>query len=356
MSGRRNGLYSFNREAISVCAPARSGVYTLYNLNDPVFVGESDNIRKALLHHETDIDLRLSRHRPTGFVFETCSPRKRKQRVDDLIERLHPALQSDPRSPAPTLQTSEPTVREFPLDGPFDSEPVGGEQFAAHERENLLSAPRRIKGGQAPSIRLAIVLLASVAVSFYLGAITGAMIQRHPAHVSEPTFGWVEALWPFHRVPNDLKSKDLNANHAGGGLAVHIPWPSSQVNIPPPAGNSALSPSASASRDPGENTGTHPIFFAPATPPPAPDLGTAAETTKKWSVQISSAPLKAIADALAQDLITAGYDTYVVQGKVNGQTYFRVRVGHLDDQEQAELLRQSLIEQEGYPDAYLIRY
>ena len=356
MPGRRNGLYSFNREAISVCAPARAGVYTLYHLTEPVFVGESDNIRKALLHHETDIDLRLSRHRPTGFVYETCATRKRKQKVDNLIERLHPALQSDLTSPEPARQASEPTVNEFPLDGPVDSDPAGGAQFAAHEPENPPPTRRRVKEGRVQSMRLGIVFCASVVVSFSLGAITGAMLQRHAPQIIEPTFAWVRVLWPAHRVPIELAEKDLAANHAGGELAIRIPWPASQRETPPPAENSALSPAASAPRNPAEGIDAKTTAIAPATPPPAADPGAGAETTKKWSVQIASEPVKEMADALAQRVLMAGYDAYVVQGKVNGQTYFRVRVGRLEDHDEAELLRQYLIDQEGYPDAFLIRY
>ena len=78
-----------------------------------------------------------------------------------------------------------------------------------------------------------------------------------------------------------------------------------------------------------------------------------ANLSKEWSVQISAAPAKDIADSLIQRLQAKGYDGYMVQAEVKGQTYFRVRVGHFDTREQAESVRQSLVRQEGYLDAYL---
>ena len=77
------------------------------------------------------------------------------------------------------------------------------------------------------------------------------------------------------------------------------------------------------------------------------------DSSKKWSVQISAAPAEDIADTLVQRLKASGYDGYVVRAEVKGQTYYRVRVGHFDAREEAELVRQSLTRQEGYRGAYL---
>jgi cell division septation protein DedD len=73
---------------------------------------------------------------------------------------------------------------------------------------------------------------------------------------------------------------------------------------------------------------------------------------KKWSVQVSATPAKDIADTLVQRLKAKGYDGYVVQAEVKGQTYYRVRVGYFDSRERAESVHQSLTRQEGYRDAY----
>jgi DedD protein len=83
------------------------------------------------------------------------------------------------------------------------------------------------------------------------------------------------------------------------------------------------------------------------------DSSGSANLSKNWSVQISATPAKNIADTLIQQLKAKGYDGYMVQAEVKGQTYYRVRVGHFNAREEAESVRQSLARQEGYRDAYL---
>lgn len=80
---------------------------------------------------------------------------------------------------------------------------------------------------------------------------------------------------------------------------------------------------------------------------------TLSPAARQWSVQISAAPAKNIAESLAQQLKTNGYDGYVLQAEVKGQTYFRVRVGRFASQEEAESLRQLLADEEDYRSAYL---
>jgi hypothetical protein len=80
---------------------------------------------------------------------------------------------------------------------------------------------------------------------------------------------------------------------------------------------------------------------------------TLSPAARQWSVQVSAAPAKNIAESLVQQLKTNGYDGYFLQADVNGQTYFRVRVGHFASQEEAESLRQLLAGEEDYRTAYL---
>jgi cell division septation protein DedD len=56
---------------------------------------------------------------------------------------------------------------------------------------------------------------------------------------------------------------------------------------------------------------------------------------------------------LMERLKIDGYHGYVVPAKVNGKTYFRVRIGPFDGRDEAESVRQSLARQDGYRDAYL---
>ena len=86
---------------------------------------------------------------------------------------------------------------------------------------------------------------------------------------------------------------------------------------------------------------------------PAIGAARSSEFRKEWSVQISAAPAKEIADRLVRQLKTKGYDGYSVQTKIKGHDYYRVRVGHFNTREQAESVRQSLARLEGFRDAYL---
>ncbi len=100
----------------------------------------------------------------------------------------------------------------------------------------------------------------------------------------------------------------------------------------------------------GENSArVLPIAALPAELPPK----TTSSVARQWSVQIAAAPAKNIADSLAQQLKTKGYDGYVLQAEVRGQTFFRVRVGRFASQEEAESLRRLLAGEGDYRAAYL---
>src|SRR5919109_460060 len=85
--------YVFKEEAIKANAPAASGVYGLYARKTYVLIGESDNIRKALLHHEKETGFRFGLYRPVGFTFEVCPGELRLQRAQELIAEYRPVLQ-----------------------------------------------------------------------------------------------------------------------------------------------------------------------------------------------------------------------------------------------------------------------
>ena len=79
-----------------------------------------------------------------------------------------------------------------------------------------------------------------------------------------------------------------------------------------------------------------------------------ARLDKTWSVQISAAPTRKVADKLVQQLKANGYDGYVVEANVKGQTYYRVRVGRFSKQEEAESTRQSLALHKGHEQAFVV--
>ncbi len=93
-------------------------------------------------------------------------------------------------------------------------------------------------------------------------------------------------------------------------------------------------------------------FPEQAKPSPVVHHADSADLSEKWSVQVSAAPAKDIASSLVERLKANGYDGYVIQAKVKGQTYYRVRVGRFATREEAEIVRRSLALEERYRDAY----
>jgi cell division septation protein DedD len=90
---------------------------------------------------------------------------------------------------------------------------------------------------------------------------------------------------------------------------------------------------------------------APAAPTPAAEPEAA--PTSGWSVQIASHPSAAEADAMLEDLKAAGHDAYRVAALVDGQTWYRVRIGGFRSKNRAETARKSLQELLGSDDLLL---
>ncbi len=72
-----------------------------------------------------------------------------------------------------------------------------------------------------------------------------------------------------------------------------------------------------------------------------------------WTVQIKSSSEKKFADNWANRLRAKGYDAFVVDADVKGQTWYRVRVGHFVAREEAEALRAALESKEGLSGSFL---
>src|SRR6516162_5737296 len=103
---------SFTREAILLFAPAVSGVYGLFNCDYQLFIGESPNMLEALLQHEAETNFQSLQLRPTGFTFEPCAAELRKSKVDELIARFHPVLQTEAVLTEISPRLNHPNVSE----------------------------------------------------------------------------------------------------------------------------------------------------------------------------------------------------------------------------------------------------
>ena len=330
---------SFTREAILACAPPTSGVYGLFNFDCQVFIGESANIQEALLRHESETDFQSQHLRPTGFAFEPCASELRKTKADELIARFHPVLQTGAALTETWSPSNRQVVSETDQGGQELETYADHQEFPVHEREERPKVRRRFQLKRTQAVALTAMFVASAVVIFYLGTPADYAIHKR-ANGANPTSGQTEiGLRPPNASSLDtagsLANKNAKTTPVKPDVHASASTPNRAVRV--------AAKSASAADEVGVQVKTGPIAHS----------AEGANLSKKWSVQISAAPAKDIADTLVQRLKANGYDGYVVQVEVKGQTYYRVRVGHYDAREEAESVRQSLARQEGYRDAYL---
>ena len=78
----------FTPDGIYMYAPAAIGVYGLSNAQEWIYIGRSNDIRRALLEHLQDPVLRGKQ--PRGFVFEVCEAARCLSRQDRLVLEYEP--------------------------------------------------------------------------------------------------------------------------------------------------------------------------------------------------------------------------------------------------------------------------
>jgi hypothetical protein len=86
--------------SIHTYAPAASGVYGISNAREWIYIGETDDIRGALLTHLSEYGSALMQSKPAGFVFEVCDRGARFARQDRLVHEYGPSCnRHSPRRP-----------------------------------------------------------------------------------------------------------------------------------------------------------------------------------------------------------------------------------------------------------------
>jgi len=74
-----------------------------------------------------------------------------------------------------------------------------------------------------------------------------------------------------------------------------------------------------------------------------------------WSVQVNAFAREENARSLVKTIKNKGYDAFVISPKIDGRTWYRVRVGQFASQKEAKQLLRTLIEKEKYPKAIIAR-
>ena len=88
------GHHPWNRDAILKSVPATSGVYALWNQNQCIYVGETQDLQRRLLAHLQGDNDCIVRARPTAFSFEPVPAGLRGTRQSALIFQLRPVCSS----------------------------------------------------------------------------------------------------------------------------------------------------------------------------------------------------------------------------------------------------------------------
>ncbi len=78
------------------------------------------------------------------------------------------------------------------------------------------------------------------------------------------------------------------------------------------------------------------------------------KSERQWSVQVRASQIQSESSGLAKKLKDKGYDTEVVEAKVQGRTWYRVHVGHFATQQEAQALLNTLKSKEGLSGAFLV--
>jgi DedD protein len=78
-----------------------------------------------------------------------------------------------------------------------------------------------------------------------------------------------------------------------------------------------------------------------------------ADSLPLWTVQAIATTDKGDAKAWLDRLKAKGFDAFVVEAEIKGQSWFRVRVGNLSSRQEAEALGKTLRSQEGFHDAFI---
>jgi len=73
-----------------------------------------------------------------------------------------------------------------------------------------------------------------------------------------------------------------------------------------------------------------------------------------WAVQVKADTDAAASLNLVKKLIDQGYDAYIAKTTLNGQAWYRVRVGRFARKKEAEELQEILKSKEGFSEAFAV--
>ena len=363
MPWQNNGdYYSFKQDSITQHAPTVSGVYGLFNFRHQIVIGSAANVRDALLHHRRHTKFRFRRFEPTGFTFELCPAERREYRAQELIKEYQPI--SSPETPIgiATLYKSwrAPEARAFKTEVTvahkvvknkvvaIPTKPVTINEKSAESPPAHFTAERfGLAGAFCGIIFLAVGLIGLVP---HLKSMFDSVV-RNPIAIAESR----------RQIKTDQATVELQQPSAAATVATVV-TSAPKVALPSSSINTNGEPSQSS---PTGWRAAAASAVAPATAPkpastPARQTAVNAEAPTKreapanlWSVQAMASTDKRLASDWLQKLKGKGYEAFLIEADIKGQTWHRVRVGAFETRQEAENLRAALKSKEGFRDAYV---
>ena len=88
----------------------------------------------------------------------------------------------------------------------------------------------------------------------------------------------------------------------------------------------------------------------------SPDQQNGNKQVRHWTVQVASLAGKKDAEPIVTGLRSNGYDAYIATFESEGKTWFRVRVGRVTELKVANQLKQTLVDQASFKQAYVVAY
>jgi cell division septation protein DedD len=272
-----------------------------------------------------------------------------------LIAKFRPALQTKAGLIEIRSLSNGLTLREVTLRDRESKTRLDHQEFPAREHEkHPKTRPPFYLNKWTQATALAAVFVASGAIIFYVGARAEQNNQKRLNGASGAPLKRIsgqDSTWG--RDGSSLRPQKLSPISTPSGRANQ----SAEVTLGSELNTSSAATENAKVRLASKITADDPPpvqpFLERAKPSPVVHHADSADLGEKWSVQVSAGPAKDIAGSLVERLKANGYDGYVIQTEVKGQTYYRVRVGRFATRKEAESVRRSLALEEGYRDAYL---
>jgi cell division septation protein DedD len=356
--------YTFDEQSIVAFAPPDSGVYGLYSFDRQVFIGESSNIREALLHHCSKTDFDTDRDRPISFMFEVCSDGSRAQRAQELIAKYQPVLQTEPLvddswSFVSGQETSDPFSFDATQENRFDV------AYHSLPEESRPVERKRFIVPQGKVIALGATLALGLALIFHFGVLKWGSIQKtanagfEGSRIGIPNGTTADELAATAGAPPQPAPPTATKNEAAMESVESTPEAKAQGRIKGSDDTAsvpaAVKPEASASiarlRVPA--TGANRKLAAGARESARSSVARVAGRGSAWTVQVGAGMQKELVAKQVARTKAKGYKAYMVETERDGQTWYRVRVGRFATRSEAEALRRILTSREGYRSPFI---